>query len=44
MPKILIPVDGSDIYARVVAVVVERCTWYKTPPAIHLPGSVAVDH
>lgn len=36
MSKILIPLDGSEVAARVVAVVVRRADWYKTPPAIHL--------
>lgn len=36
MPKILIPLDGSEVSQRVAATVAQRAAWYKTPPEIHL--------
>ena len=36
MPKILLPVDGSDNALRAVRHVIERKDWYQSPVEVHL--------
>ena len=36
MPKILVPVDGSEVSLRVVAVLLRRLRWYGVPVELHL--------
>ena len=36
MPKLLLPIDGSDNANKAVNKVIEMMDWYKTAPEIHL--------